>query len=65
MSNKTLCSVLAVPFSAGLALGVFAASDLTRAMHLIGQSKLGRRRQSQVMSSGIRPLPVRPQCAQK
>ncbi|GFN05074.1 hypothetical protein GCM10010298_12280 [Streptomyces microflavus] len=30
MSNKTLRSVLAVAFSAGLALGVFAASDLTR-----------------------------------
>ncbi|MFD8617877.1 hypothetical protein [Streptomyces sp. NPDC059513] len=30
MSNKTLRSVLAVAFSAGLAFGVFGASDLTR-----------------------------------
>lgn len=31
MSNKTLRSVLAVAFSAGLAFGVFGASDLNRA----------------------------------
>lgn len=30
MSNKTLRSVLAVAFSAGLAFGVFGTSDLTR-----------------------------------